>query len=67
MCSVYKDTFTTILSGMVTLHDLPENEITLCEKLLQKKVIESWNLGNVIQSPFSKRHRVPTCLLVCEA
>lgn len=57
-CSV-----TTILSGMVTLHDLPENEITLCEKLLQNKVIKSWNLANVIQSPFSKRHTVLTCLL----
>lgn len=60
-CSV-----TTILSGMVILHGLPENEIALCEKMLQNKVIESWNLGNMIQSCFSKRHRVLTCLLACE-
>lgn len=61
VCSV-----TTVMSGMVTLHNLPENEITLCEKVLQNKVIESWNLGNSIQSHFSKRHRVPTCLLAYE-
>lgn len=61
VCSV-----TTILSGMVILHGLPENEIALCEKVLQNKVIESWNLGNMIQSCSSKRHRVLTCLLACE-
>lgn len=60
VCSV-----TTILSGMVALHGLPENEITLCEKLLQNKVIESWNLGNAIQSRFSEKAEYSR-LVACE-